>query len=48
MAAFFLDAQPMRWTAANAGDEGSIVVQRVKEMKGDEGFNAQSNTMRTW
>jgi hypothetical protein len=39
-----LDAieEPMRWIAANAGHEGSIVVQRVKEMTGDEGFNAQS------
>jgi len=34
--------EPMRWIAANAGHEPSIVVQRVKEMKGDEGFNAQS------
>ena len=34
--------EPMRWIAANAGHEGSIVVQRVKEMKDDEGFNAQS------
>ena len=34
--------EPMRWIAANAGHEGSIVVQRVKEMKGDEGFNAQT------
>jgi chaperonin GroEL len=34
--------EPMRWIATNAGHEGSIVVQRVKEMKGDEGFNAQS------
>jgi chaperonin GroEL len=34
--------EPMRWIAANAGHEASIVVQRVKEMKGDEGFNAQS------
>lgn len=32
--------EPMRWIAANAGHEGSIVVQRVREMKGDEGFNA--------
>jgi len=30
----------MRWIAANAGHEASIVVQRVKEMKGDEDFNA--------
>jgi chaperonin GroEL len=34
--------EPMRWIAANAGHEGSIVVQRVKEMKGEEGFNAQT------
>jgi chaperonin GroEL len=34
--------EPMRWIAGNAGHEGSIVVQRVKEMTGDEGFNAQS------
>ena len=32
----------MRWIAANAGHEGSIVVQRVKEMTGEEGFNAQT------
>ena len=32
----------MRWIATNAGHEGSIVVQRVKEMKGNEGFNAQT------
>ena len=34
--------EPMRWIAANAGQEGSIVVQRVREMKDDEGFNAQT------
>jgi chaperonin GroEL len=34
--------EPMRWIAANAGHEGSIVVQRVKEMQGNEGFNAQT------
>jgi chaperonin GroEL len=34
--------EPMRWIAINAGHEGSIVVQRVKEMDGDEGFNAQT------
>src|SRR5207249_12070766 len=32
--------EPMRWIATNAGHEGSIVVQRVKAMKDDEGFNA--------
>jgi chaperonin GroEL len=35
--------EPMRWIATNAGHEGSIVVQRVKEMTGDEGFNAQTD-----
>jgi len=34
--------EPLRWIATNAGHEGSIVVGRVKEMKGDEGFNAQT------
>jgi chaperonin GroEL len=34
--------EPMRWIATNAGHEGSIVVQRVKEMQTDEGFNAQT------
>jgi chaperonin GroEL len=34
--------EPMRWIATNAGHEGSIVVQRVKGMKDDEGFNAQT------
>jgi chaperonin GroEL len=34
--------QPTRWIATNAGHEGSIVVQRVKNMDGDEGFNAQT------
>jgi chaperonin GroEL len=34
--------EPMRWIAANAGHEGSIVVQRVKEMNDNEGFNAQT------
>lgn len=32
----------MRWIATNAGHEGSIVVQRVKDMHDDEGFNAQT------
>jgi chaperonin GroEL len=34
--------EPMRWIATNAGHEGSIVVQRVKDLNGDEGFNAQT------
>ncbi len=35
--------EPLRWIATNAGHEGSIVVQRVKELTGNEGFNAQTN-----
>ena len=34
--------EPMRWIAENAGLEGSIVVQRVRESSGNEGFNAQT------
>jgi chaperonin GroEL len=34
--------EPLRWIATNAGHEGPIVVQRVKDMNGDEGFNAQT------
>jgi chaperonin GroEL len=34
--------EPLRWIAANAGHEGAVVVERVKEMMGDEGFNAQT------
>jgi chaperonin GroEL len=34
--------EPMRWIATNAGHEGSIVVQRTREMHGEEGFNAQT------
>jgi len=36
--------EPMRWIATNAGEEGSIVVSRVREMKQDEGFNAATDT----
>ena len=32
--------EPMRWIAGNAGEEGSIVIQRVRGMTGNEGFNA--------
>ena len=34
--------EPMRWIATNAGHEGSLVIERVNEMTGDEGFNAQT------
>jgi chaperonin GroEL len=36
--------EPMRHIATNAGEEGSIVVAKVKEMKQDEGFNAATDT----
>src|SRR5476649_1135188 len=36
--------EPMRWIATNAGHEGSIVVQKVREMKAEEGFNALTDT----
>jgi len=36
--------EPMRWIASNAGQEGSIVVQKVREIKDDEGFNALTDT----
>jgi chaperonin GroEL len=32
--------EPLRQIAQNAGHEGSIIVEKVKEMKGDVGFNA--------
>jgi len=36
--------EPIRQIAENAGAEGSIVVQRVKDGKGDFGFNAETET----
>jgi chaperonin GroEL len=36
--------EPMRWIATNAGQEGSIVVQKARGMKDDEGFNALTDT----
>ncbi len=34
--------EPLRQIANNAGHEGAVVVGKVREMKGDEGFNAQT------
>ena len=34
--------EPLRWITTNAGHEGSIVVQKVREMGPEEGFNAQT------
>jgi chaperonin GroEL len=36
--------EPLRQIAANAGQEGAVVVARVREMKRDEGFNALTDT----
>jgi chaperonin GroEL len=36
--------EPLRWIATNAGQEGSIVVQKVREMGVEEGFNALSDS----
>jgi chaperonin GroEL len=36
--------EPMRTLTANAGIDGSIVVQKIKEGKGDFGFNARTET----
>jgi len=35
--------EPLRWIAQNAGQEGSIIVEKVKALKGDEGYNAQTD-----
>jgi chaperonin GroEL len=35
--------EPLRWIAANAGQEGSIVVSKVRDVKGDEGYNAATD-----
>jgi len=36
--------EPLRQIIANAGGEGSIIVQKVREGKGDFGYNAYSET----
>jgi chaperonin GroEL len=36
--------EPTRWIAINAGEEGSIVVAKVRDMTQDEGFNAATDT----
>jgi len=35
--------EPLRQIVENAGFEGSVIVQKVKEGKGDFGYNAQTN-----
>ncbi|MDA0930007.1 MAG: chaperonin GroEL, partial [Bacteroidetes bacterium] len=36
--------EPLRQIVANAGQEASIVIQRVKEAKEDDGYNARTET----
>jgi chaperonin GroEL len=36
--------EPLRQIANNAGHEGAVIVARVREMKGDDGYNAQTDT----
>jgi chaperonin GroEL len=36
--------EPLRWIATNAGQEGSVVVAKVKGMGPEEGFNALTDT----
>jgi chaperonin GroEL len=36
--------EPLRQIASNAGFEGAVVVAKVRDAKGDEGFNAQTDT----
>jgi len=36
--------EPLRQIAQNAGLEGAVVVAKVREQKGEEGFNAQTET----
>jgi chaperonin GroEL len=36
--------EPLRQIAGNAGHEGAVVVGKVRDMKGDDGFNALTET----
>ena len=36
--------EPMRQIVANAGKEGAVIVQKVREGKGDFGYNARTDT----
>jgi chaperonin GroEL len=37
--------EPLRWIATNAGQEGSIIVQKVKDASGAFGYNAQTDKL---
>src|SRR5262249_26213825 len=39
--------EPLRWIAQNAGEEGAIVVAKVKDLKAEEGFNALTDKYET-
>ena len=36
--------EPIRQIAMNAGEEGTVVVEKVKTLKGDHGYDAQNGT----
>ena len=36
--------EPMRQIVVNAGKEGAVIVQKVREGKGDFGYNARTDT----
>ncbi len=38
--------EPLRQIVENAGGEGSVIVQKVREGKGDFGYNARTETYR--
>ena len=40
----YASAAPLRWIAANAGHEGSVVVAKVREMQWGQGFDAEAET----
>ena len=40
--------EPLRWIAANAGHEGAIVVERVKELRATRGSMRRPTSTRTW
>ncbi|HEY2763747.1 MAG TPA: chaperonin GroEL [Pseudonocardiaceae bacterium] len=40
----YASAAPLRWIAANAGHEGSVVVAKVREMQWGHGFDAEAET----
>ncbi|PYQ14477.1 MAG: chaperonin GroEL [Acidobacteria bacterium] len=35
--------EPLRWIAQNAGEEGNIVVAKVRDLESETGFNAQTD-----